>query len=348
MEECPDAVIIGEPEATALEFARAAADGKKLDGISGIVYRNGKKIIRNSPRPPIEDLDSLPFPAWDLVNRDLYRMPLTNRRFLLITTARGCPHACDFCADTTFYGRKLRARSPAKVADEMEHVREKYGINEFLFWSESFTLDRKHAEAMADELIRRGGGFRWVCNSRVDGVDDALVLKFRDAGCWMIGFGFETGDEATLRRMKKGTTLRQAEEAVAACRRHGVEATGHFVIGYPGETEESAGRTAEFAKKLNLDFAQFYCAVPFPGSPLYERAKAKGWLATNDWRKFEQNMCVLKVDGATPEDVEKWRRSAYLKFYANPARALKILGRIRSPGDAMGIIKGLREFISWI
>jgi anaerobic magnesium-protoporphyrin IX monomethyl ester cyclase len=179
-------------------------------------------------------------------------------------------------------------------------------------------------------------------------VDEALVRKFKAAGCWMIGFGFESGDQGMLDRMGKGATVEQAREAVRLCRKHGIEATGHFVLGYPGETEATQAKTLALARELDLDFAQFYCAVPFPGSPLYDRALANNWIKKKDWRLFEQNVSVLGVNGFKPEDVERWRRRAYMGFYASPRRAVKILRRVRSAGDVAGIARGLRDFLGWI
>ncbi len=349
MEPALDIVVRGEPEITVAELAA----GRDNSSIPGISWRANGTIAHNPDRPFVADLDELPFPAWDLIRTALYRMPFSGERFLLVGTGRGCPYSCAFCADHTYYGKRLRLRSAGSVADELQRNLRDFGVRDFLFWSESFTLSRRFAAALAEEVIRRRLPVRWVCNSRVDHVDRELLELLRRAGCWMIGYGIESGVQRILDSVRKGTTLEQARRAVAASHAAGLQVTGHCVLGFPGETRADVLQTIRFAVDLDLDFAQFYCAVPFPGSELYERARGAGWICSDDWSRFEQNFSVLDCRGAwprapTPEEIMQLRRAAYRRFYLRPrliARTLKGTHSLQQFGRLAG---GVRDFLTWV
>lgn len=343
-----DAVIRGEPELAIRDIARARERNQELTGVAGIHYRAHDQVVGNPDRTPLKSLDELPFPAWQLVQRQLYRMPFLDNPFLLVATGRGCPYQCNFCADPTFYGHKLIVRSPARVVDEMEWVRDSFGIIDFLFWSESFTINPRYARAVAEEIIKRGDTFRWVCNSRVDNVTYDLLKTFQRAGCWMIGYGVEVGSQEILDRMHKGTTLEQARQAVSLAHKAGLEVTGHCVVGYPGETRSTIEQTMKFTIELDLDFAQFYCAVPFPGSELYGTAQAQGWITTKDWTRYEQNFSVLTTPQITAAEVMALRAKAYRRFYLRPRMIGKTIVRIRTRKQLRKFLSMVRDFITWL
>jgi len=173
-----DFVIRGEPEFTSLELARNLRDKIDLATVPGISYRKQKEVKHNSDRTPAKDLDKLPFPAWHLIEREHYIMPFTDRQFLLIATSRGCPYPCKFCADAAYYGKKLRLRSPGRIVDEMVWVQDNFGISDFLFWAESFTLKPSFAYEVCEEILNRDLKIRWVCNSRVDHVTLEMLEIF--------------------------------------------------------------------------------------------------------------------------------------------------------------------------
>ncbi|HAD81450.1 MAG: hypothetical protein A2509_00255 [Candidatus Edwardsbacteria bacterium RIFOXYD12_FULL_50_11] len=338
-----EVIIMGEPEQTALELISAA----DLGSVAGISYRAAGMIKHNPPRPAIEELDRLPFPAWDLIRRDLYKLPLSDQPFLLLATNRGCPFHCRFCADHVYYGRRLRKFSAKRIVDEIEHDIKEIGVKEFLFWAESFTLDRQHALAVAREIISRKLDIGWVCNSRVDQVDREMLEAFKRAGCWMIGYGVESGSQRVLDLMNKGTTLEQTRAAVAAAQAAGLQVTAHVMIGYPGETSKEIEQTIALVKELRFDFAQFYAAVPFPGSELYAEARDKGMIESGDWRYYEQNFCVIRTDQLEPRQVERWRNRAFREFYLRPGQMVKTMAHLRTPGAWRQALKAVWEFRKW-
>lgn len=342
-----DAVARGEPELSVRDLALAIRDGKTAEPPPGITMKTKAGIINGPDRPPA-DLDRLPPPAWRLVRTDLYRMPFSNRPFLLVGTSRGCPFHCDFCADPAYYGHALRTKSPENIVDELKSARDQFGIRDFLFWSESFTLKREWTMAVLREIIGADPGISFVCNSRTDHVDPELLALLKQAGCWMIGFGLESGSQRMLDLMNKKVTVEVNREAVIMAKRAGLQVTAHLVIGYPGETAETARETIEFACGLPLDYAQFYCAVPFPGSALYERAASEGLISDSSWDMYEQNCAVLSGPELSAEEVMAWRRRAYKRFYSNPSRVWRVLRHRVGLRGAPAFARMVLSFREWI
>jgi len=342
-------IAVGEPEYTIRDFARAVRDGKQTESINGLAFRENGKITVNPKRGFIEDLDELPFPAWDLVNVNGYRLPITNRPFLLVLTGRGCPYPCMFCAASVFYGKKPRLRSADRIVDEIKYVKEKFGINDFLFWSENSISDRKHMIEISEKIKADVPGIKWVCNGRVDMIDDELIRAMKAAGCWMIGYGIEAGTDKMLGAMKKNIKISDIENAVKITKTSGVEVTGHVIVGYPGETRNDILETGSLLKKLDLDYIQVYCSVPFPGSPVYNIVKNNGWLASDDWAMFEQNFSVINTPYLSAKDVMALREQIVKDFYFNPKKMIKTVLKVRSPGEILALFRfAMSYFKSWI
>lgn len=349
IDENLDMVVRGEPEYTLRDVAQALSTGAGLEKISGLSFRAADgAVVHNRKRPFIKNLDKLPFPAWDLIDTSLYTLPFSGERFLLVPTARGCPYGCTFCANKVYYGAPLRKRSPQRIVDEMEVALSEHGIREFLIWSESFTTDQDYAIETAEEIMRRGLDVSWVCNSRVDTVSPKLLKTIKQAGCWMIGFGIESGSQQVLDDVKKGTTLAQAVTAVRMAQENGLEVTGHCVLGFPGETEQTMRETIDFAKFLRLDYAQFYCAVAFPGSKLYDSCVENEWIDDSDWRYFEQNFSVLTTPQLTSAQVMAARERAYREFYRQPYLVGNVVKKIRSGRDVANFARMVKDFLSWV
>ncbi len=342
-----DIIVRGEPEYSIRDAAAAISEDRSLEGIPGLSYRRDGIVHHNERRPFIEDLDELPFPAWDLVDTGRYRLPFTGKRYLLVASARGCPYACTFCASKAYYGARVRKRSPARIVDEISWIRDSFGIRDFLFWAESFTNDQDYAIATAREMIDRNLDVSWVCNSRVDTVSPEFLRTIKEAGCWMIGFGIESGSQEILDAVKKKTTITDVVTAVRMAHEGGLEVTGHCILGLPGETEESLQMTIDLARFLRLDYAQFYCAVAFPGSELYEQSIENGWLGETDWKYFEQNTSILSTPSLSTEQVMAARDRAYLSFYRQPHVVMKTLGKIKSTGDIGALARMAKDFLHW-
>jgi len=344
-----DYIIRGEPEFCLLELAKALSKGEEpVTRIRGISYKENNAVKHNANRGFDEDLNRLPFPAWHLIDVKKYPLPLSGEPFLLVTTSKGCPHSCLFCPAKPFYGSKMRFRKPDLVIDEMQYVSEKLGVKNFLIWSETFTEEREYVFQFCNELLRRKLNIAWVCNSRVDKVDPEMLKLIKQAGCWMIGFGVESSDQEILDKSGKGITVKQIESALSSAKDALLEVTAHVIFGLPGETLETGRKTIEWITRQKIDFAQFYCAVPWPSSGLYAVAKQNGWLTTGDWEMYEQNHYIMDIGTIRPAEVEYLRRIAMRKFYLSLPRITSVLKKIDSFKKARVLAAMLREFISWI
>lgn len=331
LEENPavDLIVRGEPEYSIEALTQAGGDPR---GVAGITWRDGTGITREPDRGFQQDLSDLPRPAWDLVNPSNYRLPNNGHPFLLVSTVRGCPYACTYCHTQKFYGKRLRYRPVGDLVDEVEWAQRDYGVNHFLFWSELFTADRKYVLEVCSEIVRRQLAIHWATSSRVDYVDPEMLDAMKRSGCWLIAFGIESGDQRVLDLNKKKAQLQEAKMAVHMSHAAGLEVAGHFVIGMPGETEDSALATVRFARETGVDYAQFYCAVPFPGSELYQQALANNWLVPGaKWEDYDQTRSVLSYPGGLQAaDIERLRALGYRSFYSQPRILLKGLKQVRS------------------
>ncbi len=344
-EDALHGVLVGEPEMTALEVALAARDAKPMDDIAGLRLRNN--AVSFSSRPFLKDLDALPFPAWGHITPGHYRLPISGEPFLLVATSRGCFNRCRFCANKTIYGDRLRKRSPASIVEEISRNAREFGIRHFLFWAESFTLDRDFCLAICEEIKRSKEDFHWVCNSRTDNVDAQLLRSMREAGCFLIGYGVESASQRILDLMGKGVAPEQHRAAIRSAKEAGLAVMAHCMIGYPGETESEIMKTVEFILGEPLEFAQFYCAIPYPGSELYDLACKHGWLTSMQWEHFEQSLCVLNSSDLSPERVEALRGQAYRRFYLRPRQLLRIARFAIRQRPSVHALRQIRDFLSW-
>ncbi len=319
-----DFVIRNEPEETARELAGALSKGKPLSKVAGITYKaSGGKVRANAPRPFIADITSLPWPDREEVDNSRYKLPFSGRRFTLINTSRGCPYSCTYCTASVYYGKRFRARDAKSIADEMADAKARYGISDFLFWADEFTFDRKAVVSLCEELIDRKMNAKWFANSRVDSADEGLLKLMRKAGCWMVSFGIESASQEILDNVKKGAKVGRAVEAVRAAKRAGLKTIGHFILGLPGETRETALRTIRFARELDVDYAQFYVATPYVGTPFHDYCARNGLILESDTAKHEINNAVIREGALSRADLTALRNSAFKEFYLRPSYIVK-------------------------
>lgn len=342
-----DFIIRNEPEETLAELIACLEDKKELSSVTGLSFsQEPHKICHNPPRPYINNLDSIPFPAWHLLDLDRYRLPLIHKKFLIISPIRGCPYPCSFCTANTYYGRKIRKKTVQRIIEEMEYDIRRFDISHFLIWADTFTADRDYVMDFCDAIILKKLAISWACNSRVDTVDDALLKKMAAAGCWMISYGIESGDQHVLNTARKNITLNQSRKAVSLSRKNGITVVGHFIFGLPGDSIGSINKTIQFAKSLDLDFAQFYCATPFPGSPLFRKALDNKWIDKFDFSQFRQDNAVMQLPGLPPEKVNALRKKAFKGFYTNPRHFFQLLKTVRQH-NISDAIKSSVEFLKW-
>jgi anaerobic magnesium-protoporphyrin IX monomethyl ester cyclase len=272
-----DMVCIGEYDQTLPEIARAIQAKKPLKGIKGLAFKQGKGIIVNEKRPLIQDLDSLPWPLRDQLPTRAYSDTLLTTPFTFVVTARGCPYQCNYCNwPSTMFGRRIRKRDPRKIVDEVEHCIRKYQLKSYKFFDDTFTYDKSHVRAVCQELLDRGITTPWICNARVDTLDEDTMRLMKRAGCYLFKIGVESGNQDILDWTKKGTKLSQVRSFFRLMKRVGIQAFASFMIGYPQETRETIEQTFRLAKEIRPDMCQFVILQPLPGTELWGGAQYQG------------------------------------------------------------------------
>ncbi|MCS7114294.1 MAG: radical SAM protein [Nitrososphaerota archaeon] len=325
LNECPslDVIVRKEGEITFLELLHKLEKREPLKDVKGITFRNGDKVVKNEDRPYIENLDDLPFPAHHLLNLNAYRK--MGKLIIPLMTSRGCVYWCDFCTAVRMFGRKYRMRSPKNVVDELEYFHKKYNVEQFTFYDDTFTVDTKRVEEICDEMKRRKLDLQWDCETRVDMVNRPLLQKMKEAGCIAIWFGVESGSQMIIDKMHKKIKIEQTRKAFEMAHEVGLMTVASVILGFPGETEETAWETVNLVKSLDPNDVGFYIATPYPGTPLYETVKEKGWLKTEDFDKYDTATPVFETPYLKMEKLKEIRLKAYQQFYLRPRYMFKML-----------------------
>jgi anaerobic magnesium-protoporphyrin IX monomethyl ester cyclase len=328
LKECSslDIVVRREGETTFLELLEKLENKSSLNGVLGATFRKSDGgIVRNDDRPFIENLDDLPFPAHHLLPLNAFHR--MGKIIFPLTTSRGCVYWCDFCSTVRMFGRKYRMRSPKNIVDEMEMLYNKYGESQFTFYDDVFTVDRTRVEKICEELRRRKLAINWDCETRVDMVDRNLLQTMKNAGCIAVWFGVESGSQAILGKMHKNIKLDQTRYAYKTAHELGLMTVASTVIGFPGETEKTAWETIDFIKELNPDDIGFYVATPYPGTPMYELVKQKGWLRITDFDKYDTATPTFETPWLSMEKIREIRYKAHQQFYMRPGYVLRMMIR---------------------
>ena len=325
-----DGMFVGEPEDGALALA-ALGSLDELDTIPSLTYRRGSTIVPHRARGSYAGFLDAPQPAWDLLDISRYSLPLVDRPYLMVETSRGCPYSCDFCVAPIHQGHKFRERSAKALVDEIERCHRELGVDFFYLWGDTVTLNVKSFSAFCDELIARNLPIQWFGNARADNLTDpAFVRRLRRAGCWMLALGVETESEEVRKEMVKRLERQKIQLAFRNLRDAGIKSFAFFIFGYPGETVASMAQTVEYAIELDPDFANFYPAVPYPGTALYDKCLREGLLSpeTADWSKMEYSYYLLKGNGLDEQIVMEAINRAKRRFFLRPAYLARHAGDV--------------------
>src|SRR3989344_198444 len=335
-------VVRGEAEYTFLEILENLDSGD-FSSVKGITYfgKDGK-VHHTESRPLLSNLDELPFPARHLLRIDRYVNVMHNERCTTIMTSRGCPYACPFCCQVE--KRNWRPRSAKNVVDEIEDVYHKYNIKVFYFYDDMVTLDRQRIIDISKEVIDRGLKIKWKCASRVNLIDDEMVGWMRKSGCFGINFGVESGDMDILKKISKGINLDQVRNAFKIAKKHGIEAKGYFIIGFPWEKEEHVLRTINFSLTLDADELQYLILVPLPGTEIWDYAIREGVIDPSnvDWNEFRLVTLDFKNKVFFTNNISEQRLLELRKFAYRKAVLHTLKRKIRS-GDVKYIYSIVRE-----
>ena len=322
-----DAMIVGEPE----DAVVALASGERPDfaSVPSVTWRNGTEIVPHTAKGSFAGFATTPRPAWDLLDLRQYRLPLVNQPYVIVETSRGCPYSCDFCVAPIHQGHKFRERSAAALVDEIAWAHETHGVRYFYLWGDTVTLNQKTFSAFCDELIARRLDIAWFGNARADNLTDpAFVHRLKRSGCWMLAMGIESASTEIRKDMVKRLEEQKVRTAFANLREAGVKSFAFFIFGYPGDTAASMATTTEYAIDLDPDFANFYPAVPYPGTALYEKARQQGLLKHDDWARMEYSYYLLEGHGLDEVTVMRAINRAKRRFFLRPRYVLRHLGDV--------------------
>ncbi|MBN1622357.1 MAG: B12-binding domain-containing radical SAM protein [Endomicrobiales bacterium] len=348
-----DFVIVGEGEESFPGLLKALYTGSALESLPGLVYRNEGGIRANNSYF-ISDLDNLKKP-WDVLNPLDYQkgrihgfiakeQPVTQ-----VISSRGCPYECTFCAGRAVLGNKMYLRDPKKFVDEIEYLKDEFGIKEVQIVDDNFTFYRDHAVNVCNEMINRKLDISWSLPNgvRADKLDKELLGLMKKAGCYSIGIGIEFGSPRMLKMVHKSLDLEKAKETVMLCNKLGFITTGFFLIGYPEETLEDIKMTADFISSLPFDRIRVSIPFPYPGSELFKYYLERNYHnAENiDWDHFHSidNICIL--ENLNKNFVEKFCRNIYFKFYLNPFNTLRFLSKFRTWIQFKSVWQGFKIFL---
>lgn len=334
-----DFVVYGEGEYTMLELCEAIAKNKPKDSIRGLGFKENGKIRINPPRPLIENLDELPFPALHLVPVTKYprkgefsgNIPVGQ-----VSTSRGCPFNCAFCSNTYVWGRKYRYRSAENVLEEIKIHVEKYGAKGIYFREDCLTINRKRVIDICEGIKKEGLDIKLDCESRVDTIDRELLKIMREAGCENLWFGVESGNQKTLDMMNKGITLEQTKTAFKWCKEVGIKTGASIMLGIPYETIEDMKRTIQFVKEINATYVMTNIFMGIPISKMYYEIIENNWIDSN-----YGDMLYVKTDNFSREEVEQFSRTFVVRELSLNLRGiLKVLHSSKIPKDIPRLIKG--------
>jgi len=349
-----DYAFRGEAEIGLVQLLkRLSGDDIPFESINNLIWRDNGDIKLN-PLKPIQDLDSIGLPSWEMINPNDYpyapigafskKYPLTS-----ISTTRGCPYSCTFCANNTIMGRKVRGRSVESVLEEMELLHDKYGVREFQIIDDNFTWKKELVIGVCEGIIRRGWdiALSFPNGVRLATLDEEILRLLERAGCYSLGLGIESGSPKTLKDMRKAQTVDEIVEKVNLIHRvTKIRTTGFFIIGYPTETKEDILQTIKLSKELPINRAQFTICLPVPGSEMTRRLIEEGKLKNYDFSNVSFQSIVYVPESMTLKELKKLRLKAYREFYLRPRIILGILTEIQNLEHLKFIFRRVKKLFS--
>ena len=351
LEECPaiDFIVRREFDYAAVEFA----NGKPLSEILGASYRGEDgKVIHNSDRPDVADLDALP-DVTDVYKRDLdvrrYNVPFLLHPYVALYTTRGCPAQCTFCLwPQTLSGHPWRKRSSDAVAAEMAKAMKLWpDVKEFFFDDDTFNIQKARTIELCAKL--KPLGMTWSCTSRVT-TDYETLKAMKEAGCRLLIVGYESGDPQILKNIKKGATVERARQFTKDCKKLGLIVHGDFILGLPGETKETIRTTIDFAKELDVETIQVSLAHAYPGTELYDYAKANGFIRIEGAQMVDEGghqVAMIEYPGLPRDYVMEMVHHFYDEYYFRPKAIYRIVRKaVFNSEERKRLYKEAKQFLT--
>lgn len=314
--------FIGEAEGplvTFLSLLQEKVNG--FSGIPGLVWRSGNKIVVNEPYGFNQDFESLPFPAYHLLDLSAYKMPNTKGNLISLFLSRGCPYNCGFCFRSPLL-KKVRFKSVDRIIDEIGYMVKNYNVQSINFIDETISLRKEYFLQFCERLLMKGWNIEWQSPTRVTSIDEDIVRIAKKAGCHTFRFGIESGSDEILKKINKGITTEKSRDAIRLCKKYGIKTVAYFIIGYLGETDETIRKTIQFAKSSRPDYAAFFPAIPMPDTDLCRECEEKGLIPKDYWRDFVMGTRSDPIPFIY-QNAGEWTARAYKSFYFTPGYIFK-------------------------
>jgi len=303
-------------------------DGQIDVPLNGLITRKNGQFIRSIEKPSLTY--TVPVPRHDLFDFKKYRIPIARRfPFTVVVTSLGCPHNCGFCTAGA-YG--YRTRDVEGVIEELR-VLTSLGVKEILFQDPTFTINTNRVVELCSKMVENKFDLTWSCNADIKSFNEDKIKHMKEAGCHTVSLGIESGNEKILQKYSKKITTEEIKSTIRMLNAYKIHVLGYFIIGLPGEDEESIQQTIHLAKQLDIDFASFAIATPDVGTPLRREALQKGWMQAEEDMFDSTEYPVLETGTLTKEKVWKLRNLAVRKFYLRPSYLLKMVRHIRNFRD---------------
>jgi len=342
LEGAADFCVMGEGEIVFTNLLKTLGEKNDPAEIPGIGFKTNGNIQMNGPEKPIEDLDALPFPAWDLVDFELLsRLPrigwiIRNRPYFSIFSSRGCPYQCTYCHK--IFGKRFRSRSPENVLLEIDRLHEEHGVREIQFFDDIFNLEKDRVISICRGIAERDYklALTFPNGLRGDILDEEVIRWLKRAGTYKISVAIETASPRIQKEIKKNLDLKRIKHTIELLEKHRILAHGFFMMGFPGESLDQMRQSAKFARESRLHSASFFFVHPLPGSELYETLLSERSALPSRGKRdsyFKQAINGFSPSGAKPHDVRKLLRRAQVRFYCNPRRIGRILRDLPNRGQ---------------
>lgn len=321
----------------------------QLAAIKGLGWRMNGEIVVNWDRPFFKSLDDLPIPAHHLLPLKKYLMPMIKGPYTFIVSSRGCPAGCKYCIKHVSYQYSVRLRSPQKLLEEIK-VLYNLGVHHIHMYADLFTISREQVIELCKLIIADGIKITWTANSRVDYVDEEMLQLMGKAGCMLISWGIESGNEMILKKAHKGYKMEQAHKALKWAHQAGIKNWGYFIIGLPGETVETIKETMAISKQLPLDIALFHVAAPYPGTPFFFEVVENGWFRPGTaWEEVDMDQAtVLDYADLKAEDLLYWQRRAFREWAFRPGPILTYLKSMNTLAGFKSAVDIGLQTLGWV
>jgi len=347
-----DLAVVGEGEEALCDIVEASAKGLPIDAVKGLIVRRDGEVVRTEGRSPIEDLDVLPLPAWDLLPdlKQYYRLSgfkvKKDAAGMSIITSRGCPGKCNFC-NPRGLGARIRYHSAGYIMKMVRDLYDNFGIRELYVQDDMFTADREHVIDVCDLLVKSGLDIPWTCNLRVDYIDREVLTRMRDAGCWQVSVGIESGSQEILDAINKGTTVKQNLDATYLCRDLGLGVMGLFMVGVFKETKQTLDMTLDFIDKAFLTDIQVTFYTPLPGTASWAQWPKYGTFDVNANATFHVRPTFIP-NGFTEKDLIAYQKKLYRKFYLKPRILFRYFKMLFNPRLSRRLFENLLGFLTYM